>query len=100
VKVRFTPSARTQFLSAIACIFRENPTAADAFRRKAERVLLRLQRFPRSGRILPEFPDLPFREVIVPPYRFFYRIEERVVWIVAVWHGAQLPEEPSAAGDN
>jgi plasmid stabilization system protein ParE len=100
VKIRFTSSARTQFLAAIAYIFRENATAADAFRRRAERALLRLQRFPRSGRILPEFPDLPFREVIVPPYRFFYRIEEKTIWVVAVWHGAQLPEEASQAGDN
>jgi plasmid stabilization system protein ParE len=42
----------------------------------------------------PEFPDLPFREVIVKPYRFFYRIKDKAVWIVAVWHGAQLPDQP------
>jgi plasmid stabilization system protein ParE len=78
----------------VAYIYRDNPTAAHAFRRKAQKALLRLQRFPRSGRILPEFPDLPFREVIVAPYRFFYRTKQKTVWIVAVWHGAQLPEEP------
>jgi len=94
VKVRFTPSARTQFLAAIAYIYRENPTAAVAFRHKAEKVLSRLQKFPQSGRALPEFPDLPFREVVVAPYRFFYRLKEKTIWIVAVWHGAQLLEEP------
>ena len=95
MKVRFTPSARTQFLAAIAYIYLENPTRAVAFRRKAEKVLSRLQKFPQSGRVLPEFPDLPFREVIVTPYRFFYRLKGKTVWIVAVWHGAQLPEEPN-----
>jgi toxin ParE1/3/4 len=94
VKVLFTPSARTQFLAAIAYIYRENPVAAVAFRRKAEKILSRLQKFPQSGRALPEFPDLPFREVIVSPYRFFYRIKDKAIWIVAVWHGAQLPKEP------
>ena len=94
MKVRFTPSARTQFLAAIAYIYRENPTAAVAFRHKAEKVLSRLQKFPQSGRALPEFPDLPFREVVVAPYRFFYRLKEKTIWIVAVWHCAQLPEEP------
>jgi toxin ParE1/3/4 len=94
VKVLFTPSARVQFLAAIVCIYRENPMAAVAFRQKAEKVLSRLQKFPQSGRALPEFPDLPFREVVVSPYRFFYRIREKAVWIVAVWHGAQLPKEP------
>jgi plasmid stabilization system protein ParE len=40
VKVLFTPSGRTQFLAAIAYIYRENPVAAIAFRRKAEKVLV------------------------------------------------------------
>jgi len=97
LRVLFTPSGRKQFLAAIAYIYRENPVAAIAFRRKAEKVLSRLRKFPQSGRILPEFPDLPFREVIVTPYRFFYRITGKTVWIVAVWHGAQLPEEPDKA---
>ena len=94
MKVLFTPSARTQFLSAIAYIYRDSPSAAIAFRVKTEKNLSRLRKFPRPGRILPEFPDLPFREVIVPPYRFFYSVKVKTVWIVAVWHGAQLPDEP------
>jgi plasmid stabilization system protein ParE len=97
LKVLFTPSGRNQFLAAIAYIYRENPTAAVAFRRKAEKVLSRLRKFPQSGRVLPEFPDLPFREVIETPYRFFYRVKGKNLWIVAVWHGAQLPEEPNEA---
>jgi plasmid stabilization system protein ParE len=95
VKIQFTPSARTQFLAAIAYIYRDSPSAALAFRRKAEKILSRLRKFPRSGRILPEFPELPFREALVPPYRFFYSIKENIVWIVAVWHSRQLPREPS-----
>ena len=97
MKVRFTPSARTQLLSAIAYIHRENPTAAETFYRKVDKALSRLQKFPRFGRVLPEFPALPFREVIVAPYRFLYRIKGDTVWIVAVWHGAQLPQEPEEA---
>ena len=44
--------------------------------------------------LIPQFSDLPFREVIVRPYRFFYRMKEETVWIVAVWHSAQLAREP------
>ena len=93
MKVRFTASGRIQFLAAIAYIRRDNPSAASRFRSDAER---RLQRFPMSGRHVPEFPDLPYRGVIIAPYRFFYRVEGETVWIVAVWHGAQLPEAPEA----
>jgi toxin ParE1/3/4 len=73
VRVRFTPTGRVQFLAAIAFIRRENPVAAARFRQRAEQALRRLEQFPESGRVVPEFPDLPYREVIVPPYRFFYR---------------------------
>ena len=58
----------------------------------------RLERFPESDRVLPEFPELPYREVIVAPYRFFYRVAAKTVWIVSVWHGAQTPEEPERGG--
>ena len=94
MKILFTPTARRQFLEAIAYIRRDNPAAAVSFWRKAEKTLSRLKRFPESGRVLPEFSDLPFREVIVHPYRFFYRIKDKTVWIVATWHSAQLPHEP------
>jgi toxin ParE1/3/4 len=95
LKVRFTPSGRRQFLAALGYIAQENPQAALAFRRRAETKLRRLERFPRSGRPLPEFPELPHRELIVAPYRFFYRVQRRVIWVVAVWHGAQLPSDPA-----
>lgn len=94
MKVRFTPSGRMQFLTAVAYIHRDDPQAAARFRNHAERALRRLVRYPESGRLIPEFPDLPFREVVVPPYRLFYRREGKVIWVAAVWHGAQLPKEP------
>ncbi len=98
MRVRFTPSGRRQFLDAVAHIVRENPPAARRFKQRAETVLRRLERFPASGRVLPEFPDLPYREVIVAPYRFFYRVAGRIAWVVAVWHGAQIPAEPRLSG--
>ena len=94
MKVRFTPSAKAQFLSALAYIRRDKPSAAIRFRDRTEKVLRRLEDLPESGRIVAEFPELPYREVIISPYRFFYRTKGNVVWIVAVWHGAQIPKEP------
>jgi toxin ParE1/3/4 len=96
VSIRFTPSGRIQFLTAIAYIQRDDPAAARRFRGRAEKALRRLERFPASGKLLAEFPDLPYREVVVGPYRFFYRAAGKIIWVVAVWHGAQLPKAPSA----
>ena len=92
--VRFTPTARRQFLEALEYVRRDDPRAARRLRDRAERRLRRLERFPQSGRRLPEFPELPHREVVVPPYRFFYRAEGRNVWVVSVWHSAQRTERP------
>ena len=91
MRIRFTPTARAQFLSGISYIHRDNPCAAKSFRVKAEQALRSLTDFPESGRTIPEFPDLPQRELVVTPYRFFYRVKGKTIWIVAVWHGAQLP---------
>ncbi len=94
MKILFTPSVRIQFLAALAYIRRDKPDAALRFRRRAETILKRLVRFPESGRVIPEFPELSQREVAVAPYRFFYRVKGKVVWIVGVWHGAQIPTVP------
>ncbi len=96
MKVVFTESARDQFSAGIRYVHERNPKAAKRIRDACRKSLTRLERFPMSGRYIPEFPDLPYRELIHPPYRFFYRIDERAdtVWVVAVWHDSQLPDEP------
>jgi len=94
MKLRFTTSARRQFLHAVANIMEDNLDAALKFRKKVESTLRRLTRFPDAGRLIPEFPDLPFREIVIRPYRFFYRRQDQIIWVVACWHGAQLPKVP------
>jgi plasmid stabilization system protein ParE len=93
-RVLLTPAARAQLLAALAYIAADDPFAARRMRGRVESSLSRLADYPESGRILPEFPDLPFREVVVAPYRFFYRIKDEAVWVVACWHSAQLPGAP------
>jgi toxin ParE1/3/4 len=98
VKLRFTPSAKTELLSAAEYINKENPEAALNFLKKADDLLHRLEKHPLSGRTIPEYPELPYRELLVLPYRFFYSIENKTIWIVAVWHTSQLPKEPNKRG--
>jgi len=98
MRVRFTPAGRRHILAVVAHIAEDRPLAAARFLARAKRTLRRLTRYPKSGRRIPGFPDLPYRELVIPPYRFFYRAEGQVVWIVAVWHGARLPEQPSERG--
>ena len=95
MKVLFTPSGRLQFLNSVQTIRHHNRAAARRFRAEAERALKRLSKFPRSGTVILEFPELSYREIFVKPYRFFYRVHDDAVWIVVVWHGSQVPDEPA-----
>lgn len=94
MKIKFTPSARAQFLAVIEHIAVEDPRAARRVRLRVEKALRHLTTFPTAGRQkLPEFPALPHREVIVAPFRVFYRVQLNVLWVVAVWHSAQDARE-------
>ena len=97
MRALFTKAARAQYLAVITYIARDRPVAPRRFHARAQRALRRLVRYPNSGRRIPEFPELPHREVVLPPYRFFYRLEGKTVWIVGVWHDAQLPGLPGVA---
>jgi plasmid stabilization system protein ParE len=57
--------------------------------------LRRLIDFPESGRVISEFDGLGYREVLVDSCRLFYRVRGEVIWVVGVWHGAQVPDEPA-----
>jgi len=94
MRVRFTQQAERQYLEALRYIASRNPAGAVTVMRRAEEVVAQLRAHPHSGHAIPEYPDLPHRELPVPPYRFFYRIIDDTVWIIAVWHARQLPEQP------
>lgn len=57
----------------------------------------RVQRFPQSGRIVPEIGDPDIREVLVGSYRVIYRLRGEEVGIVTVLHGARLFQLPPGA---
>ncbi len=94
MRVRFTQQAERQYLAALRYIASKSPAGAVTVMRRAEAVVAQLREHPQSGHAIPEYPDLPHRELPVPPYRFFYRIGDDAVWITAVWHARQLPDEP------
>ena len=78
----------------------DKPGAARAFIRKVFRAAERLALFPKSGRIPPEIPDLPYREIIVAPCRVFYRIDHQTVFIIHVMRGEQEWREQTLEDRN
>jgi len=81
---------------ALRTIAADSPQAAVRLIERVESALMQIKEFPDSGRRVPEFPESPYREVVVPPYRLFYRRQVRGLIVVALWHEAQLPTDPAS----
>jgi len=93
-KVRWAERARDDLREIYDFIARDSPRAAEALVERVLHSTERLPSFPESGRTVPEFPNLGFRELLVANYRIWYRIEKETVWIVTVLHGRRLPGLP------
>ena len=95
MKIRFANTAKISLHSAANFIHQGDPIAAAIFLGRVEKTLHRLEKYPDSGRRIPEYPELPYGELLVLPYRFFYKIDGKITFIVAVWHSAQIPVGPN-----
>ena len=73
-----------------AYIALDNKPAAMRYVRKVFSAVARLKRYPNSGRRPEELPSTPYRELIVPPCRVFYRVKEDAVFILHVMRSERL----------
>ena len=73
----------------------DSPFYARAQIQRITRAAERLQKFPDSGRLLPELPHFLHRELIIGSYRLIHRYEPRsdTIFIITIIHCARvLPE--------
>ena len=88
--VRWTQRARDDLRDIHDFIARDSPRAAEALVERLLTATEHLAAFPESGRVVPEFPTLGYREIIVSSYRVLFRLADNTVWITAVVHGRRL----------
>jgi len=89
-KVLWTEIARRDLGKILAFIAVGSPPAAKRLLRSLQKKAASLETFPLRGRAVPELADLQltqFRELLSPPYRLLYRVEERQVFVLAVLDG-------------
>jgi toxin ParE1/3/4 len=98
VDIRFTPTARKQFLDEVARILEASESAASTFITNTEIALDGLRGFPDSGQPLAEIPARHYRQVVVAAHRFFYRRKADIIWIIGVWHHRQDADIPGEKG--
>ena len=68
----------------------DKPNAASRFVGKVFDSIDRLADHPLSGKQVEELPDSPYREIVVPPCRIFYRPDKNAVYILHVMRGERL----------
>lgn len=74
-----------------------------AGRRMARKLLAatrELARFPEMGRIVPEFDSPAFRELIRPPYRIVYRLDDGRISVIRIWRSERLIDEAGLQIDD
>ena len=70
--------------------FHEDPARAQTLYRTLRERIATLTRFPRRARVVPELKAMgltDFRELLVRPYRIFFRLEGRTVVLLGVLDG-------------
>lgn len=100
LRLHLTLTASRRLDDILGFIAQENVEAADKLSERIERALERVLSFPNLGRRIPEVPERPEREVVVPPcVRIFYRADSKNLWVVFAmraeqeFHPEQLNEE-------
>ena len=89
VKIVWAPSALEDIESIAKYIKRDSVDRASLFAARIIEMTDRLEKFPKSGRVIPEINDKNCRELIYGAYRIMYRILKHEIWITGVTHSAR-----------
>lgn len=73
-------------------ISRDKKQAAAHWTKTVYKKVSRLKRFPKSGRVVPEFRREEIREILVGSYRIIYGLTSQID-ILTIFHGAKLIEK-------
>jgi addiction module RelE/StbE family toxin len=89
-RIVWSPDAAADLEEICNYIAENSELYARVFAQGIINAIERLQIFPMSGRIVPEYNQKDLREIIFQNYRIVYRIRSDDVEIVTIMHGARL----------
>lgn len=90
MNVVWTPGAVQALRDVARYIGRDDPAVARRFAAKLRRRADSLARFPKRGRVIPEYGRDDLRELIEGNYRIAYRIRGKSVEILSITEGHRL----------
>lgn len=90
MKIIWSPLAIDRVTEIAQYIAQHSPNSAQKWVESTFQVVERLEKFPKSGRIVPEIMQDNFREIIHGNYRIIYRLQSEIVSILTLIHGRQI----------
>ncbi|MEW6496478.1 MAG: type II toxin-antitoxin system RelE/ParE family toxin [Cyanobacteriota bacterium] len=91
-QVVWSPRAIEDVEAIASFIAKDSPSYAAAVVRKVLDTTTNLNKFPLSGRVVPELGNPAIREKLVYSYRIIYQVGTDTITIAAVIHGKRLLE--------
>jgi len=88
-RVVWTESALGDLESIVRYVARDSRTYAERLGTRIVSAPRRLEQFPLSGRVVPEFHDESIRELIYASYRILYLVKEDLCYVLAVIHASR-----------
>ena len=88
-KVIWGDPALDDVRSVIEFVARDSPVYAERLATAILNAPKRLERFPQSGSVVPEFQMESIRELICNSHRIIYQIRGDVCYVVAVVHSSR-----------
>lgn len=86
----WTESALLDLDAVAEYIALDNPSAASNYVQKVFDRVERLTLYPNSGKRPEELHRTTYREIVLPPCRIFYRVEEDTAYILYVMRSERL----------
>ncbi|MBN2738905.1 MAG: type II toxin-antitoxin system RelE/ParE family toxin [Spirochaetales bacterium] len=96
-KVIWTRTSKNDLERIIGYIAeRDSIAAASKIYKKIKAGALNIENYPKKGKIVPELSKhniISYHEHIIPPWRIIYRIENQIVYILAIIDGRRNIED-------
>lgn len=88
--IRWATSAAEDLSEAADFLAQDSPSAAQRFVERVDHAVRQLSAYPTSGRVVSELDRhniTRYREIVISPWRLFYRHEPNTVYIIAIIDG-------------
>ena len=101
MKLLWSLRAQQDLLEIGRYIARDDRVAARRWVERLRRKASLATKFPKAGRVVPEYSQPELREFLVRNYRIVYQVCDNAIKIITIFEGHQLfPEDAISDGDQ